>query len=36
LPLQAKQALLVASLQQFMNESRGGVEANRQPLLAGR
>src|SRR5262249_59796460 len=36
LPLQAKQTLLVASIQQFMDESRGGVEANRQPLLAGR
>jgi hypothetical protein len=32
--LQAKQPLLVASLQQFMDESCGGIEANRQPLLA--
>jgi hypothetical protein len=29
LPLQAKQPLLIASLQQFMDESRGGVKANR-------
>ncbi len=36
LPLQAKQPLLVPRLQQFMDESRGGGEANRQPLLAGR
>src|SRR4029077_14622661 len=36
LSLQAKQPLLVASLEQFMDESRGGIEADRQPLLAGR
>src|SRR5450759_3072285 len=35
LPLQAKQPLLVAGLQQFMDESRGGIEADRQPLLTG-
>ena len=35
LRLQAKQPLLVAILQQFMDESRGGIEADRQPLLAG-
>ena len=34
--LQAKQSFLIASLQQFMDESRGGIEADRQPLLAGR
>jgi hypothetical protein len=28
LPLQAKQSFLVASFQQLMNESRGGIEAN--------
>jgi hypothetical protein len=36
LPLQAKQLFIVTSLQQFIDESRGGAEANRQPLLAGR
>jgi hypothetical protein len=34
LPLQTN--LLAASLQQFMDERRGGVEAGRQLLLAGR
>ena len=36
MPLQAEQPLLVARLQQFMDESCGGIETDRQPLLAGR
>ena len=36
LTLQSQQPFLIARLQQFMDESCGSVEANRQPFLAGR